>query len=372
VTDTEAAPASAARRWVRLIVSAGAAVAVAGVVTVAALGLFGGDDEASPSAGTLPPATTEITRTTLVASEQFDGTLGYGKASVVLAPGTGTGLVTWLPEPGETIRRGEPVYAVNAQPVTLLYGSMPLFRQLVPGDTGQDVKLLERNLAELGYDGFTVDNEYTSGTAGAVAEWQADLGRPQTGPLDPARVVVSAGAIRVAEPLAPLGAPAAGEVLSYTGADRLITVPLDVADQQLVAEEMTVTVTLPDGSTVDGTVSEVGTVATAPEPEQAEAGQPPDQPTTVEVTITVDDPEALGDWDAAPVEVTLETDRREGVLAVPVEALVALAEGGYGLQVVDGESTSYVAVDTGLFAQGLVEIEGDGIAEGMRVGVPSS
>lgn len=361
------------RRWVRRVVSAASAVAVAGVATAAALGLFGGGDEASPAEGTLPPATTEITRTTLVASEQFDGTLGYGEATVVLAPGTGTGLVTWLPEAGETIQRGEPVYAVNAQPVVLLYGSMPLFRQLVPGATGQDVKLLERNLAELGYDGFTADTEYTSGTAGAVADWQADLGWPETGTLDPARVVVSPGAIRVAEPLAPLGAPASGELLSYTGTDRLITVELDVADQQLVAEEMTVTVTLPDGSTVDGTVSEVGTVATAPEPEQAGMGQQqPDQPTTIAVTVTVDDPEALGDWDAAPVVVTLETDRRDGVLAVPVEALVALAEGGYGLQVVDGENTSYVAVDTGLFAQGLVEVEGDGIAEGMRVGVPSS
>jgi hypothetical protein len=54
-----------------------------------------------------------------------------------------------------------------------------------------------------------------------------------------------------------------------------------------------------------------------------------------------------------------------------VAALLALAEGGYGVEVVDGASTRIVAVETGLFAGGQVEVSGGGLAEGTVVGVPS-
>ncbi|MGI9121181.1 MAG: hypothetical protein ACR2G7_13870 [Acidimicrobiales bacterium] len=54
----------------------------------------------------------------------------------------------------------------------------------------------------------------------------------------------------------------------------------------------------------------------------------------------------------------------------PRQALVALAEGGYGLEVADGAARRYVRVETGLFAEGMVEVSGDGLAEGMRVVVP--
>jgi hypothetical protein len=61
---------------------------------------------------------------------------------------------------------------------------------------------------------------------------------------------------------------------------------------------------------------------------------------------------------------------RKGVLVVPVGALVALAEGGFGLQVIEaGGANRYLAVTTGLFANGKVEVEGAGLAEGMAVGM---
>jgi hypothetical protein len=64
------------------------------------------------------------------------------------------------------------------------------------------------------------------------------------------------------------------------------------------------------------------------------------------------------------------SSKKENVLAVPVGALVALAEGGYGVQVVDGSTTKYVPVQTGMFADGKVEISGAGIAAGTVVGIP--
>jgi len=58
------------------------------------------------------------------------------------------------------------------------------------------------------------------------------------------------------------------------------------------------------------------------------------------------------------------------VLAVPVAALLALPEGGFGVEIVEGNTTRIVAVKTGMFAAGRVEVSGEGIAEGMKVGVP--
>jgi hypothetical protein len=72
------------------------------------------------------------------------------------------------------------------------------------------------------------------------------------------------------------------------------------------------------------------------------------------------------------------------VLTVPVAALTALAEGGYGLELADGGddgggeedgragdgSGRFVAVKTGLFAGGRVEVSGPAVREGMKVRIP--
>ena len=72
----------------------------------------------------------------------------------------------------------------------------------------------------------------------------------------------------------------------------------------------------------------------------------------------LDDLSAAEGLDQAPVDVEVITDRADGVMAVPVTALVALAEGGYAVELeqVDG-TTRLVAVDPGMYADGLVEIQ---------------
>jgi multidrug efflux pump subunit AcrA (membrane-fusion protein) len=70
------------------------------------------------------------------------------------------------------------------------------------------------------------------------------------------------------------------------------------------------------------------------------------------------------------VDVDFVSAQRENVLAVPVVALLALAEGGYGVEIIEGDTSRIVAVKTGIFADGQVEVSGKAIAEGMRVGVP--
>jgi len=363
----------------RVVVGAAVAVLAAAATTAAALGLGPTDDQPSANVG-LPPATGAVTRTTLTETEKVSGTLGYGAESSVSArsglgggggpgggSGSGSGTLTWLPAAGATVERGKPVFRVNEEPVVLIYGSVPVYRVLRSGLSGPDVQQLEQNLSALGYQGFTVDDEFTSATASAVRDWQSDLGRDETGTVDADEVVVASGPIRVAGLKAGVGDAASGPVLTYTGTTRVVDIDLDVSLQHLVKKGVAATVTLPDNSTVEGTVDSVGTVATT---SGGTGGGGGGSSTTVAVVVAVPDQKALGTLDAAPVTVTLLANRRENVLTVPVAALVALAEGGYGVQVVDGDSAYYVAVQTGMFASGRVEVTGDGIAEGTVVGMP--
>ncbi|WP_181320064.1 peptidoglycan-binding protein [Saccharothrix carnea] len=335
---------------------------VLGVGGVAALGL-GGADPVPASSADLPPATAKVVATTLTRTERVAGTLSHGSA--VPVPVGAQGTVTWLPAPGAVIGRGQAVYEVDDRPVVLLFGATPAYRSLSPGATGGDVRQLEENLQALGYGGFTVDESYTTGTATAVRAWQQALGVPETGAVQATDVVVTGGEVRVAELKAQPGSRATGPVLTCTGTTRVVVVPLDVGKQHLVAEGVSATVVLPDGKSVDGVVESVGTVATSG---PAQPGATPT--TTVEVVVSVADQGALGRFDSAPVDVLLVSERKEGVLAVPVGALVSLGEGEYGVQVVENGVTTYLPVETGLFAAGQVEVTGEGIAEGVEVGVP--
>jgi hypothetical protein len=350
------------RNATRMAIGVGAAVVVVGAGGVAAFGL-GGSEPAPPPVTGLPPGTAKVASTTLTSTEKVSGTLAYGTANPLVRSGGGT--VTWLPAAGEIVTRGKTLYSVDDKPVPAIYGSVPPYRTLKSGVSGNDVKQLEDNLKALGYTGFTVDNEFSSATATAVKAWQEDLGRDETGSVQPSDIAIVPGDVRVAELKAQVGAPASGQVLTYTGTTRTVTVNLDVAKQHLVSQGIAATVTLPDGKTVPGSVTSVGTVATAKPAQQNESTT-----STVEVVVTLADQAAAGKLDAAPVDVTLVSEKRENVLAVPVGALVALAEGGYGVQVVEGSATKYVAVETGMFADGKVEVRGQGISAGTVVGVP--
>ena len=367
----------------KLLITGAAVVLLSG--TAAGLALAWGSAAKQPPANpALPPATAQVTRTTLVDTKKVSGTLGYGDAVPVGAAQTGT--LTWIAPEGSTVKRGQPLFKLDQRPVVALYGSLPLYRTLRVGVTGTDVKQFEENLSKLGYSGFTVDDAYTAATATATRSWQADLGLPKTGAVEPGQVVVTPGAVRVAERTARVGDMLGGEagggaaVLSYTGTTRLVTVQLEVADQALAATSRMVTVTVPGQGPVLGTIAQVGTVATAPEqPGSAPGGQASSAPggssptaadASIEVTVTVADQNKLGALDAAPVDVDFVSQARKNVLAVPVAALLALPNGGYGVQVVQGGATRIVAVKTGMFAAGKVEIKGAGIKPGVTVGVP--
>jgi multidrug efflux system membrane fusion protein len=338
-----------------VVVSAAAGVAVIG---------FARSGAHEPVASGLPPATARVTRQTLHDTADEPGRLGWTDRTTLA--GRISGVVTGVPQPGDRIGRGTSIYRVDDRPVVLMYGRVAAYRLLGPGATGGDVRELEENLAVLGFGGFTVDTRFTAATATAVRRWQYRLHLPRTGTVELGRVVFAPDAIRIDSVTTGVNQSTGGgaEVLRFTGAGRVVTVDLDVSRQRLARRGSAVRVTMPDGGQMVGRVDRVHTVV-----EQPTAADAP--PTTrIEATVSLRDSAVAAGLDAAVVTVVFTAAERANVLTVPVAALVALAEGGYGVEVVDGPATRYLRVSTGLFAGGLVEVRGEGLREGLTVGMP--
>jgi peptidoglycan hydrolase-like protein with peptidoglycan-binding domain len=361
VTDAEPEPDEPRRRrrglaWLAL---GGGLIGAAG----AGAWLWAGNTstESAPAAAG-PVATAVIERGAIAATETWDGTLDHGTPFTV-AGGT-EGTITRLADQGETVKRGDELYRINEQAVVLLYGEVPMYRDLGPGASGADVKQLERNLAELGYGGFAVDKQYSSSTAAAVRAWQGDIGAGSTGTVARGEVVFLPEGRQVDTLRADIGdvvAPGT-EILDITGTDQVVSLEADVDDRDRFEIGSQVTVVLPGGNEIAGTVSVTTVVEIASE-------EDPDAEPILQAEVALNEkaPEAFV---GGPADVVVAVDERSDVLLVPVNALLALSEGGYGLEVVgDDGSLSIVPVETGLFGQGRVEIKSGDVSEGTVVGV---
>lgn len=342
------------RRWLvlGLLVVGGAAAAVTMVTRDSTTTA---DDGSTPS--TEPRETAKVTRTDLVDEEKLRGTLGYGDSSPV--GGEGAGTITKLPEPGTVLKQGDSIWDVDGHVgPALMYGDLPLWRTLRSGiDDGADVAQLEQNLTDLGFGAdLTVDEDFDSDTSAAIKAWQDSRGLKKTGAVNPGDVVIEPGPVRVAEQRAHVGDKVGVEVLSVTAAEQLVSLDVSVDKLALLSGGAAVKVELPDDSRVDGTISSIGRVATVKQ-EGASA--------TIEVKVSLTSP--IGSLDAAPVDIVVTTPKATGVLVVPIRALLALAEGGYAVERVTDGSTQLVAVEPGAFGDGIVAVEGDGLAEGDTV-----
>jgi peptidoglycan hydrolase-like protein with peptidoglycan-binding domain len=276
-----------------------------------------------------------------------------------------------LPAVGRIVRRGEPLYAIDGTPAILLYGGVPASRAFAPGmSPGADVAELNRNLR--GY-GAPAGDAFTVSTTSAIERFQSAHRLAPTGTLPLGSVVFEPSAVRVTSVTPTEGAPVQpGAMLGISSTRRVVTIALDASQQTSIAVGDPVDITLPDNSTTPGRVSYVGTVATVPSGDQNGGGS---SSPTIEVDVSPDRAGATGRLDQAPVDVSITTATVRDVLAVPVEALVALAGGGYAVEGVDPSGAhQLVGVSVGLFddAAGMVEVSGSGLAAGQRVVVPTS
>jgi hypothetical protein len=75
-----------------------------------------------------------------------------------------------------------------------------------------------------------------------------------------------------------------------------------------------------------------------------------------------------GDATGIAVQVSLTSQSASNVLAVPIPALLALAEGGYGLEVITPSGHhNLIGVTTGIFTGSQVQVSGPGIEAGTKV-----
>jgi hypothetical protein len=273
---------------------------------------------------------------------------------------------TGLPSAGKIVRRGQRLYAIDGDSVLLLYGPGVATRAFAAGMTpGADVAELGANLDALGFAHRLSGDAFTAATAVAIRRLQAAHGEPQTGALLLGSVVFEPGPVRVTS-LAPnveVGSSAAvGPVLSATWITRQVSIELDAGLEGQVKVGDPVSITLPDNQTTPGRISYVSSVATTTQ-----------NGSTIRVDAVPTEPGATGSLDQAPVDVSITTATANNVLVVPVDALLALAGGGYAVeQVGAGGRHSLLRVTTGLFddADGIVAITGAGLAAGQRVVVP--
>jgi hypothetical protein len=327
------------------------------VAVPSSLVLARGTDANKPTstASSASTSTAKVTRKDLVERVDYNGTLGYGETHQVSLSGGGT--LTALPSVGTIVDRGQTIAEVDGRAVVLLFGARPMWRSLGDGASdGPDIEHLEQNLIALGHATATQlgpNQTWSAATTAAVKRWQEALGQDQTGTVEPGAVAIASGPLRVSKQLVQPGAHAGGPILEATGTTQVVTMSLPAKQQSTVKQGDNVKVTLPDGNTVAGTVFSVGSVATA------QQGGDPTVPVVVVVTQAI---EGTG-LDQAPVKVGVTTTAATGVVAVPVEALLALAEGGYALERSDG---TLVGVTLGAFADGWVQVTGD-VHEGVDV-----
>ncbi|WP_328748460.1 peptidoglycan-binding protein [Streptomyces sp. NBC_00285] len=170
------------RKWV-------AAVAVAAVLLTGAgiAASFVVKSPAQAAAEAEPPQqgvlTAPVENRVLKDSVIIRGTVVAGQ-SVDVAPsgasgeGTTSAVVTKAPKSvGTEIKAGQVLVEVSGRPVFALKGQVPVYRDLKPGSTGDDVAQLQSALAALGHGtGSDAEGTFGGGTKSALTAFYASIG----------------------------------------------------------------------------------------------------------------------------------------------------------------------------------------------------
>jgi peptidoglycan hydrolase-like protein with peptidoglycan-binding domain len=352
------------------------------LVVVAAIGgvlVLSGAGHATGAAQAAAPNTGQVEQGKLSAVVSQDGILTYKSrpdGSPYSVINEAQGVYTELPEIGDKVGCGDALYRVDEQPVLLLCGAVPAYRTLQTGDAGQDVRQLNRNLHELGYDAKAhvhiepTESEFTVKTEKALEGLQRSKGLQVTGALAPGEAVFLPESVLVAKVSGALGAPAqpGAPVLSATSDALDVQINFEPSQQGQVKTGDRAQITLPGNTIVTGKVVGFGRIAEASAGQGSSAAE-----ATIPTYISLDDPRKARGLDRAPVHVEITTAGVESALSVPVTALVGKSGGGFAVEVARaGGHRELVAVTVGLFdtAGGRVQVQGD-LRAGDRVVVPS-
>jgi hypothetical protein len=362
------------------------AAAIAGSVVTFAVR---GKPAASAPRPAPPPETANVVVTDLTTTALTEGTLGYLPTRPVVNQVSGT--YTQLPTPGAIVGPRQTLYRVDNLPIVMMSGTVPAWRPFLLGMTdGPDVNQLQANLIAMGYAHGLLsepNGRFDLWTMYAVERWQLAAGYLPNGEIATGVVVFASGPLFVAsDEVWPGQAAEPGQIpFQATTPQRVVTVPVGPNLPTARLGEQ-VTIVLPDTTTTPGRITAIG-----PPPPTAGSGSgsggsgsgsggsdsggassDASQPPAVSAVLTVAVDNQAGELNNAPaqeaVQVALTTSSAHHVLAAPITALVALAGGGYAVEVVDPSGLHHlVAVTTGTYTSTQVQIRGAGITAGTKV-----
>lgn len=334
-----------------------AAMILAGLL----LGPAAGQENTSTSETEKPkaPLTDSVRRGDLVETKEQTGEVSFGEPWA--APIDTRGIVTSRHDKGEVINPGEPLIWINNKPVTLAAGQTPLYRTLeLQGTkkskhmTGDDVRQLQEFLLSKEIDDkgrLEADGIFGVSTKRAVKAWQKSQGLEETGAVDRTQLVFYPNAVRID------GEPRIGAdftELQISEASQQVKASFDSKSRTFLPIGGTITLEAGD-DTIEGTITSV----------ESKVGDDGSQ--KLEATIESSSPLPAG---VERVNVVATRTVAENALIVPVRAVLALAGGGYGLEVNTGTGLELRAVELGEVVDDLVEISGD-FAEDDEVVVPN-
>jgi peptidoglycan hydrolase-like protein with peptidoglycan-binding domain len=335
------------RRRRKLIVAGVVLVAVAGGATWWGLAGTSANGRSADAQTTDQPAavqTEQVTRGDLANEYEFTGQVSFGDPwSLPLAPG---GVVTRSRPLGEIVDFGTALIWVDDKPVVLAQGDVPMHRQLAlasPHMTGADVTQLQQFLVSQGYDDeglLEVDGEFGTTTRDAVKDWQDASGLDDTGRVDGAQLIFSPSPLRMASDHQ-VGTTFDG--VQVTDATAVVTTDTSTRDRSGVPVGGDVAVELADGTSLPGVVRDQERVIQQ------------DGSTLWRSTIEVDG--VLG-GDETSVLITSKVVEVADVLIVPVSALLAVANGGFALEVQTTTGTKLVPVEVGSVVDTNAQVSG--------------
>jgi HlyD family secretion protein len=290
--------------------------------------------------------------------------------------------------PGARVYAGDVLMQVSDRPLFILSGAVPAFRDMVQGDTGQDIAELQLGLDEIGYScAGDRDGVFGAATAAAVRRFYTAIGYAVplvTGPSatggggkgskSPTELVEVPMSEVMFVPSLPatvstiaggLGQQVTPPLVSLALGNPALTGQLDPTDQGVVRPGMRVHVLSNiTGKTAWGTVSGVGRLVT---PKNGNAPY-------LRVGIRPSRSWARS-WAGQNVQLTITAAATKGpVLAVPEAAITASAGGATYVTVAMAHGgTRRVLVRAGISAAGLVAVtaESGTLSRGDRVVVGS-
>jgi hypothetical protein len=296
-------------------------------------------------------------------SSSSTGTAGSSTA----AASTGAEYITKLEvAAGATISNGEQLAELDGEPLFVLAGPVPAWRDLTPGESGPDVTELQNALASLGYyDGGDTSGYFGAATQDAVAAYYEHLGYtpPASGgvpaadvvflPSLPATVVAVNGAAgqQPGQPFLELAARGSLELTgelppAYAGQVKpglsvsIYDAVTGIRASGTVAGLGGATATVPAGTVVDvgsgaASAASASSASSSSSANSGSSGSSSGSGVTTFIPLSVQPSQPLAAaLNGENVLVTVQTGQTEGpVLTVPVAAIVTSASG-----------TTYVAV----------------------------